>query len=464
MRFIDLIDETICAQITPQGQSGIAVIRLSGAKSLAITQKLCSFLPSQPESHRVYYGFLKDSNGQNIDEVLVTYFARGRSFTGDESIEISCHGGFSSSHRILSELASLGARPAERGEFTFRAFYNGKMDLVQAEGVLSIIQSQTEKSREVAIEQIRGKLSGKIATIEDDLILILAQLEASIDFSTEDIEPYSLDQMMGLIQKTRNSIQGLVDSYKSGKILKEGVRVLIAGPTNAGKSSLYNYLVGEHKAIVTDIAGTTRDILETSIILDGIQVRLTDSAGIRETSDVVEKMGISKSLQAIQESDLIIYLLDSQNPDHDYSSILDNLDKTIFVANKMDLAEHSADTQKKVREILFRKAGYSKEKTIHFVSVNKDMKIQPLIDEIKKVCLSSHHQNDNLITQFRHFDHLSKALKTMDSALIQVKKQGSYDLIAQDIQMSLKEVLTLLGKELDEQVLDKVFSQFCLGK
>lgn len=464
MRFIDLIDETICAQITPQGQSGIAVVRLSGDKSLSITRKFCSFVPSNPESHRVYYGYFKDAEGLNIDEVLVTYFAKGKSFTGDESIEISCHGGFSVAHRILSELAVAGCRPAERGEFSFRAFYNGKMDLVQAEGVLSIIQSQTEKSRAIAIDQIRGKLSDKLASIEEGLIFILAQLEASIDFSTEDIQPYTLDEMTGTMEAQRDAIKELVESYKSGKILKDGVRVLIAGPTNAGKSSLYNHLVGEHKAIVTDIAGTTRDILETSIILDGIQIRLIDSAGLRETSDVVEKMGIDRSLQAIKEADYILYMLDSQNLENDYSSILSSLDKTIFVVNKMDLAGDSMATQKSIQKKLLGQLDYPAGQPIHWISVKNNKGIQELIDAIQKACSNNLSQSDHLITQFRHFDHLSKAFEFMNLAISQVKKQGSYDLIAQDIQMSLKEILTLLGKEFDEQILDKVFSQFCLGK
>lgn len=464
MRFIDLIDETICAQITPQGQSGVAVLRLSGARSLSITRQLCSFLPDNIESHRVYYGFLKDKNGSSIDEVLVTYFARGRSFTGDESIEISCHGGFTSPHRILSELTQAGCRPAEKGEFTFRAFYNGKMDLVQAEGILSVIHSQTEKAREVALTHIKGQLSDELHTIEDGLISILAQLEASIDFSTEDIEPYSLQQIEALISLQRDRVQKLVDSYRSGKILKEGIKVLIAGPTNAGKSSLYNLLVGEHKAIVTDIAGTTRDILESSILINGIQVRLIDSAGIRETSDVVERMGIDKSRIALQEADIVLYVLDSQSWDHDYSPLVKFMDKSFFVVNKMDLVGDSQAIRESLRSELTAKVDYPKESPIFYISVNKNKEIQTLIDFISSRSSLSTHQNDHMITQFRHFDHLSKALHSIASAQSLVKKQGSYDLIAQDIQFGLKEIMTLLGKEFDEQVLDRVFSQFCIGK
>ena len=246
MSYVDFVEDTICALITAPGLSGISVIRVSGSLALSLVRSFCGFLPTSPESHKIYFGNFK-AGADIIDEVLVSYFANGKSFTGDETIEISTHGGYSAANRVLSELLGAGGRGAERGEFSFRSFFNGKMDLVQAEGVLSIINSRTDQARDIAVKQLKGHLSEHLNSLEDKLIQVMAQLEASIDFSTEDIDPYSLKEMSGLLESAISDCEKLVTSFKKGRVISTGIKATLAGPVNVGKSSLYNSLLRQEK-------------------------------------------------------------------------------------------------------------------------------------------------------------------------------------------------------------------------
>ena len=289
-RYLDKDKDTICASITAPGQAGISVVRVCGPTSEDITRKLCSFLPPRPESHRVYYGIAQAApKGPALDEVLVTYFRSGRSFTGDETFEISCHGNQVIVSELLSALCAGGARMAERGEFTYRAFMNGRIDLVQAESVLDLIQSRSKRAVQAAVRQLQGGFSIRLREMLGELTWILANLEANIDFSSEDIEVAAQSVLADRTEALLVTVGALLAQQSQGRILKSGFQVALAGRPNAGKSSLLNALLEEERAIVTEVPGTTRDMVEGEISIDGYNVTLVDTAGWRETDDRVEK-------------------------------------------------------------------------------------------------------------------------------------------------------------------------------
>jgi tRNA modification GTPase len=463
--YVDLVDETICALITAPGPSGISVLRVSGPKALLYTRQHCSFLPNNPESHKVYFGNFMGKDGELVDEVLVTYFAKGRSFTGDETLEVSTHGGFFPSHRALMELTGTGCRPAERGEFSFRSFYNGKIDLLQAEGILSIIESKSDTARAVAVRQLKGNLSHTLHGIEEGLINVLAQLEAAIDFSTEDIQPSSLTEIATQLLDLDGTVQELLLSYKRGKVIHDGVNIVIAGPPNAGKSSIYNVVLGQNKAIVTDTPGTTRDLLESSYKDLGLPIQLMDSAGLREAEDSVEKIGIEKTRDALKAADAVFFTLDmSKYRDQDLRFLEPIKQKCLFIFNKLDLCLDSQVERDKAIAYLGEQLNIHDMDRLIFVSAKNSTGIQELRVAIQKVSLVDINNNEAVITQYRHFDNLSKCSEHMKRAISLCKSGDSYDLIALETQICLKEIFSLLGKEFNDQVLDQVFKKFCLGK
>lgn len=463
--YVDLIDETICALITAPGPAGISVLRVSGPKALLYVKQHCSFVPDSPESHKVYFGNFIAKDKDIVDEVLVTYFAKGRSFTGDETLEISTHGGFFASNRALMELSVTGCRPAERGEFSFRAFYNGKIDLVQAEGILSIIESKSDVSRSLAVRQLKGHLSQNINVIEDGLIQVLAQLEASIDFSTEDITPHSLAEIKSQLSATDAHVQKLLASYKRGKVIHDGINIVIAGPPNAGKSSIYNMVLGQNKAIVTDIPGTTRDLLESTYKDFGLPVQLIDSAGLREAQDSVEKIGIEKTRAALFEADTVFYTSDITKVGSEDLRFLEPIkEKCYFIFNKMDLSTDIQGDQAKVLRLLASQLDIQDGQRVVYLSTKNNYGFQELKLAIEKVSLVDVVNDEAMITQYRHFDNLTKCSEHLNHAIQLCSEAGSYDLIALEAQVALKEVFDLLGKEFDQQVLDRVFKQFCIGK
>lgn len=476
MSYVDLVEETICALVTAPGLSGISVVRVSGPRAFEIVKKHCSFLPVTIESHRAYFGkfkTLKDATIELIDECLVTYFAQGKSFTGDETLELSLHGGHSCAHRVLSDLQLSGCRAAERGEFSFRAFYNGKIDLVQAEAIHSLIKSRSDISRSQAIKQLSGRVSQKLNTIEAQLIQVLAQLEASIDFSTEDIEPYSFEKMKELLATTLPLVEDLVLGYEKGRILSEGLQVVLAGAPNSGKSSLYNAILGDEKAIVSEVPGTTRDFLETPMTEFSLPIRLVDTAGLRETNEVVELEGIKRTQAKLQNADVVFYLLDSLNPrDWDLSPLVGSansyIDKTVFLLTKSDKVVDSQQLIEQARRFLKTnldsQTTNQKEYSVYPVSSLNGEGLQIVRDKIKNISLVDIHHDESVITQHRQFIHLNTCKISLENAMDLLNKTSSYDLVALEIQTALKEVFNLLGKEFDEQVLDQVFKQFCIGK
>jgi tRNA modification GTPase len=464
MSYVDLVDDTICALITTPGLSGISVIRVSGPRALELVKKNCSFLPAQPESHRVYFGRFKSNKNEVIDECLVTYFAEGKSFTSDQTLEISVHGGITCADRTLAELLAGGCRAAERGEFSFRAFYSGKIDLVQAEAIHSLIKSRSDHSRAQAIQQLTGRVSQKLTNIEDRLIQALAQIEASIDFSTEDIEPYSLTRIQELLVSLKLDVDELVRGYQRGRIINEGLQIILAGAPNAGKSSLYNALLGQDKAIVSATPGTTRDLLESPLRDFGMPLLLVDTAGLRETQEDIERIGIQKTQERLGTADLIFYLLDVTQFKYWDLSPLRSLKSVIPVVTKIDQVSLDPQLRQQMLGQIENMMTSQPPEQVFFISSKTNHGIQEVRSYLEKKSLVDIHHDESLITQHRHFDHLSKCQIHLQKAIDMLNESASYDLLALELQSALRELFCVLGKEFDEQVLDQVFKQFCIGK
>ncbi len=464
--------DTICAISTAPGTGGIAVLRVSGQAAYSVGRRLCGFLPTQPESHRIYYGILKSVHaGSAIDEVLVSCFAEGRSFTGEETIEISCHGGQALTSSILSELIFAGSRLARPGEFTYRAFLNGRLDLVQAESVLALIESQSKQSAKVALRQLQGSLSNDFRHIEDDLVWILAQLEASIDFSAEDIEVIASEVLTGRTSKLIAFVQQLLGTYRAGRIIKDGLHVALIGAPNAGKSSLLNAFLKEDRAIVTPHAGTTRDPVEGRVSIGGVAVTLIDTAGIRETNDEIEKIGIAKSRGAMASADVVFHLIDlcdetwqsklSEARDEDLRTrAAGALTNRYFVLNKIDLIrpDNTLDLYKKHPLV------ESLRDRVHWISVSTQQGIARLEAVLNQEVAQVVVEDQSVVTQARHLECLSKILDGLVRSIALIKECASPEFVAFELQEAVRIIHELLGQEFDEQVIDRIFKEFCLGK
>lgn len=458
-------EDTICALSTPPGLGGIAVIRVSGNRALPLVRELCRFLPHRPESHRIYYGIIKNRTGEEaIDEVLVSYFARGRSFTGEETLEINCHGGEAVVSEILKELVAVGCRIANRGEFTYRAFMNGRLDLVQAESVLSLIESRSKQASRVALRQLQGHLSSEFAKIEDDLVWMLAHLEASIDFSTEDIEVVSNDELLRRADGLLALIEKLISSYEKGRLIKDGIEVALIGRPNVGKSSLLNAFLGEERAIVTAHAGTTRDTIEGRMMLDGLPITFVDTAGVRETDNEIEKIGIERSLSAKEKADFVFFVLDltSSEIEADLKNLPSPLKDTEYVlVNKTDLDPDG--TKRSALEALLEKAGIA-SKRVFWMSARTQAGMESVLDCLRALSRTFESESSNVVTQARHLELLRKIQSGLKSARELISDSSSPEFIAFELQEGVRAVHELLGKRFDEQVIDRIFKEFCLGK
>jgi tRNA modification GTPase len=473
----DLDLDTICAVSTPAGVGGISVIRVSGPVALSVTRALCAFVPEKAESHHAYYGVLRsneiESDGDAIDEVVVTYFKKGRSFTGEDTTEISCHGSPTITRQILEELIQAGARAANRGEFTYRSFMNGRIDLVQAESVLAMIESQSKQSSKQALRQLQGHLSKDLEKIEDLLIWCLAHIEASIDFSTEGLEVVEETVLLSKVAELQKRIEVLVRSFRLGRIQKDGFQLVLTGIPNVGKSSLLNLLVEEDRAIVTDIPGTTRDLIEASFIANGFKVNVTDTAGLRNSEDQVEKIGIERSYRAQKAADGIFFVFDSGNLLSDAEiEELSSLDpsKTYLIGNKRDsgpetVAQRISRLEKQLESVQ-KLQGFSsliKDK-IHIVSAfdktDADRLKVLLVQELEE----SQFEDQAVISQARHFENLSKAHENMIEAFGLVQSGASPELTALSMKEALLRIQETLGKRFDDQIMDRVFKEFCIGK
>ncbi len=457
----ELNTDTIVALATPQGVGAIGVIRLSGSKSIDILSKVFSKDLRNANSHTAHFGQIKDKD-RILDEVLVTLFLDGRSYTGEEVVEVSCHG----SQYILQDVIRLfvenGALPAKPGEFTLRAFLNGKLDLSQAEAVADLIASNSEAAHKVAMQQMRGGFSEQIKKLRADLIHFASMVELELDFSEEDVEFANRDELKALIWNIHVVIQALVSSFKSGNVIKNGVPVVIAGKPNAGKSTLLNALLNEEKALVTEIAGTTRDVIEDEVIWNGVVFRFIDTAGIRETEDLVESLGVKKTLEKMREAAIVCYLFDAANIETSelktiVSALKNDVEKTnselVIIANKSD------QLSKEKRSFL------EHEYDPIFLSAKEKNNLEELENHlIELVNLGKIGEQDVVITNSRHYLALTSANEALMRAYNGLSNELSGDLLAADIRQSLFHLGEITGEVTTDDLLENIFSKFCIGK
>lgn len=490
----DLTD-TISAISTPPGEGGIGIVRVSGPASISIAKKIFTTPKGESlngvESHKLIHGYIKDPDTRkNIDEVLLVVMYSPKSFTGENVVEISCHGGSLPLNKILNLTIKSGARLAEPGEFTKRAFLNGRLNLLQAEAVIDIIKSKSDTALESAMNQLQGGLAGKITSIRSILINMLAEIEADIDFPEEGIEftPLSSPPLQGgarggitlqkKLETVLTEIGQLVDSYRYGKIYREGVSVVIAGRPNVGKSSLMNAFLNEDRSIVTSIPGTTRDTIEEGLNLNGLTIKIVDTAGIRESEGLVEQEGIKRTQKAIDGAGLIIFLLDGseglREEDKDLIKEIKQKNKPVIIAiNKIDVISATEGTENyKILNIFYTCSVESAVKNefpnenIVKISALKNIGLDELRNQIFDIIYNGHCKTPEgiFITRERHRELLSKAHDSLNKALHAMNQNLSQEFIAADLRLSLDSLGEITGETYSEDVLNRIFQEFCIGK
>jgi len=458
-------EDTIAAISTPMGRGGLGVIRLSGPLALAVTDSLFFSPDKQPLStmttHTLRYGWIKDGDGNTVDEVIVSLMRSPRSYTGEDVVEISAHGGPVVLKRILALCLARGARPARPGEFTFRAFLSGRIDLARAEAVADLIASRTEQAAQAAAEQLKGVLSKRVLAWRSLLIDLVAALEVALDYGEEDIVFLTPDEIAERLTLLRYEMAKILETAARGKLLREGAKTAIIGKPNAGKSSLLNALLEKDRAIVTDIPGTTRDIIEETLDCQGIPVVIIDTAGLRQhTLDPVEKLGQEKTVACIRSSDVVLWLLDAGEPisetDRYIGDLLHSMDacrKTIVVLNKIDRGEHAGPELEKVASSLPQVR----------VSALKRQGLQELEQAILSL-LDSSPKEEPLVTNVRHQDALVRSGKAIDEALQAVERKEPEEFIALHLREALSALGEITGETATEEILATIFSKFCVGK
>lgn len=471
-----LVKDDICALATPVGFSAIAVIRLSGPNALSILKGI-SKKKGIIKSHNSFLSPLYSDQEEKIDQALVTYFEEGKSYTGESSFEISCHGNPNIVKKIIDRLIQLGARLAEKGEFTFRAFLNNKIDLVQAESVLSLIESQSEKAAKVSLRQLEGHTSKLFKEFESDIIWCLAHIEASIDFSTEGLDVIDNNLLVKKLTDLSDKLKNLSNSYIKGQILKDGLKIALIGKPNVGKSSLMNVLVQADKSIVTPIAGTTRDTIEASTMFNDIKFIITDTAGIRETNDAVEQIGVERSKSEISKSDLKALILDvkSDNLEEELASMLDllknknELNNFVILVNKKDLAnsQNISELNDKIEKILQKTSlypVYKLNKRHIFISALDSNCRNLVMDLIISQFESLDFLNESIISSSRQLEMINHAIDSLSKSINELNDGMGSEFIAQTLKDGLLAIQKILGEVYDDQILDRVFKEFCLGK
>ncbi len=460
-----LFEDTIAAIATPLSAGGISIIRISGKDAVPIADTVCvtksgkHFVKSMA-SHTVHYGFVAGSDGQIIDEVLTSVFLSPKSYTGENVVEISCHGGIVVTRKILGRILECGARLAEPGDFSKRAYLNGRMDLSQAEAVMDLITSESDAAAKASVHQLTGMLSGRIGEIREKILFETAHLEAAMD----DPEHYDLtdyaEEFLPLLNALMSEIKKLMDSYSAGRILREGISTVILGQPNTGKSSLLNLLLGQERAIVSDISGTTRDTLEETLSLGDVTLHLIDTAGLRDADDPVEQIGVERALNAAAEAQLILYVIDSSLPlsEEDVQRISEYPNAfRVVILNKNDLQEAFVyEDAKKV---------FSDIPVISFSSKTGDglLKLQDLIrDSFYRGAIQE--ESSIVITRARHMEALSDALKSLELVKDSVMAGMPEDLYTVDLMNAYRSLGLIIGAEIEDDLADKIFSEFCLGK
>lgn len=456
---VELIaQDTIVALATSPGANGaIAVIRLSGADAIGITNQVFKGKDlSQQASHTIHFGTIRDGE-EVIDEVLVSLFVGPNSYTKEHVVEISTHNSKYIIERVISLLMRHGARAARAGEFTLRAFLNGGLDLSQAEAVADLIASNSAASHQIAMQQMRGGFSNQLKNLREDLVTFASLIELELDFGEEDVEFANRDQLKTLVVNIHQVIRKLISSFEQGNVLKNGVPVVIAGKPNVGKSTLLNALLNEERAIVSDIAGTTRDTIEDEINIHGITFRFIDTAGIRETLDVIEAKGVERTLEKMKQARLIIYLFDptQDSIDDANAQVAELSDMSIpFVTliNKSDLLSES------------QKADYASLQPI-YISAKEQIGIEELKDELlNQVNLANLNTDDVMVTNIRHVEALQHTIEALDRVLYGIDNPVTSDFLAMDIRQALHHLGEITGVVTTDDLLENIFSKFCIGK
>ena len=458
--------DTIAAIATATGAGGIGIIRMSGDNCFDILKKV--FVPFNSEiniedvkGYTIKYGYIIDRNtGEKIDEVLVSFFRAPKSYTTENMCEINSHGGIVVERKILEECLKSGARLAEPGEFTKRAFLGGRIDLSQAESVVDIINAKTENEAKESVNQLQGALSEQINDIRGILLDILSDIEASIDYPEYDIEQTTNQKAMSILTKIEEKLEKLGSSYENGKLLKEGVKTAIVGKPNAGKSSLLNLILNEDRAIVSEYAGTTRDTIEEFVNIEGVPLKIIDTAGIRDTEDKIEKIGVEKAVALINEADLIIALFDiSKDLDSEDFRILKMIEnkKSIILLNKCDLSPKNEKTTCYMSKL---------NKPLILASMRTKKGLDELYDTIAKMFNNNEIKlNDGvIITNLRHKTQISRAIESVKKAKESINEQMPIDVISICIKEVLEELGEITGDNVTEDIINNIFAKFCLGK
>lgn len=466
--------DTIAAVATAMSDSGIGIVRVSGEQSIAIVDRIYRNKNGEKclsgyKSHTIHYGFIVDEKESVIDEVMVSVMKAPRSYTAEDTVEINCHGGVLIVQKILSMTLAAGARTAEPGEFTKRAFLNGRIDLSRAEAVMDLIHAKNEFALQSSVKQLKGAVFEKIKELRESILYEIAFIESALD----DPEHISLDGYQNKLEEKTDEILGelnrLLNTVDDGRMLKEGIRTVIVGKPNAGKSSLLNLLVGEEKAIVTDIAGTTRDTLEETINLGGISLNLIDTAGIRNTEDVVEKIGVERAKKISQDADLILYVVDTSVPlDESDEEIFSLIEKkpAIILMNKSDLKE--VVDKNTIHDKIKKESNDFQEEQIRFVraSMKKDEGIDELTELIRKLFFHGNIQyNDEVyITNIRHKEALEDARKSILEVKKSLEMEMPEDFYSIDLMSAYASLGKIIGEEVGDDLVNEIFSKFCMGK
>jgi len=464
--------DTIVALATPSGAGAIAIIRISGEKAIEIVSLIFQSLKGKDllkqKSHTLLLGHIVDEN-KTLDQVLVSVFKNSNSYTGENTVEISCHGSVFIQQQIIQLLLRKGCRMANAGEFTLRSFLNGKMDLSQAEAVADLILSDNEASHQIAMNQMRGGFSNELATLRQELLNFASLIELELDFAEEDVSFADRTQFKELLNRIEFVLKRLIDSFAVGNVIKNGIPVAIVGEPNVGKSTLLNALLNEERAIVSDIAGTTRDTIEDELIIDGIGFRFIDTAGIRETKDMVESIGIQKTFQKIEQAQVVLYLVESQKLKIESAGLKIEIEKIknqfplktlVIIINKSDLLtiEEQENITKQLSAFDFRLSSI-------FISAKQ----KTGIDKLKNKLLSFINtgilrNNETIVTNTRHYDSLLKALDEIQKVNYGLQSNLSSDLMAIDIKEALYHFGMITGEVTNDELLGNIFANFCIGK
>lgn len=449
------MEDTIAAISTALGVGAISIIRVSGNDSIKIVNEIFKGKDlSKQNTHTIHYGYIVD-NEKIIDEVLVSIMKSPKTFTKEDIVEINCHGGIATTNKVLELVLNKGARLAEPGEFTKRAFLNGRIDLIEADGIMNLISSKTDKARQLSINQLSGKVSNNIAYLREELIKIISNIEVNIDYPEyEDIEVLSNEKILPSIQLLKQKLTTIIKESEDGKLINEGINVGIIGRPNVGKSSLLNSLLEENKAIVTDIEGTTRDIVEGTITLNGVVLNIIDTAGIRKTDNIVEQIGVEKSYEIIDKSDLIIFVLNNNEEltqeDLELYQKIQNKEH-IIVLNKIDLEQKiNLDN---IKEDIIK---------ISLKNNNADLILNKIIEIYNLDKLEIKDQT--YLSNARNISLLKKSLNNINNSITHIENNSPIDIVELELKESWNTLGEIIGKTYTDELLDQLFSRFCLGK